>query len=198
MPKDKAQDTRDAQPAQDTGDTLDRFMAEWSAQRPDLDFDYLATIGRILRVSAHLRENMDSWLAPFGLTWEMFDLLASLQRSGGKTGLRPTDLYEACMLSSGAMTNRVDRAEKLDYALRQPDPDDGRATRIALTRRGRALTDKAMTEHATRAGAIAQRLTAKEQAQLAGLLRKLLMSFEAEPAATPRKSSVSGRRVALA
>ena len=131
---------------------------------------------------------MDSWLAPFGLTWEMFDLLASLQRSGGKTGLRPTDLYEACMLSSGAMTNRVDRAEKLDYALRQPDPDDGRATRIALTRRGRALTDKAMTEHATRAGAIAQR---------AGLLRKLLMSFEAEPAATPRKSSLGSRRVAL-
>lgn len=195
MPKDKAQ----AAPSiQDGGDMLDRFMAEWSGQRPDLDFDYLATIGRILRVSAHLRDNMDSWLAPFGLTWEMFDLLASLQRSGGKAGLRPTDLYEACMLSSGAMTNRVDRAEKLGYALRQPDPDDGRATRIALTRRGRTLTEKAMTEHATRAGAISRRLSAKEHAQLAGLLRKLLMSFEAGPAAAPRKSSLNGRRVALA
>ncbi|MDI1347314.1 MAG: MarR family transcriptional regulator [Pseudolabrys sp.] len=189
MPKNKALDA---------GDTLDRFMAEWRGQRPDLDFDYLATIGRILRVSAHLRESMDGWLAPFGLTWEMFDLLASLQRAGGKTGLRPTDLYEACMLSSGAMTNRVDRAEKLDYAVRQPDPDDGRATRIALTRRGRALTEKAMTEHALRASAIAQRLTAKEQAQLAGLLRKLLLSFEKMPAATPRKSASNGRRAALA
>ncbi len=195
MPKDKAQETRNAQ---DAGDTLDRFMAEWSGQRPDLDFDYLATIGRILRVSAHLRENMDSWLAPFGLTWEMFDLLASLQRSGGKTGLRPTDLYEACMLSSGAMTNRVDRAEKLDYAVRQPDPDDGRATRIALTRRGHALTEKAMSEHAARAGAIAQRLTAKEQAQLASLLRKLLKSFEAKPAASQRKPAAKLRRAALA
>lgn len=188
MPKETAQATTDI------GDTLDRFMAEWSAQRPDLDFDYLATIGRILRVSAHLRENMDSWLAPFGLTWEMFDLLASLQRSGGKAGLRPTDLYEACMLSSGAMTNRVDRAEKLGYALRQPDPDDGRATRIALTRRGRGLTEKAMTEHATRAGAISRRLSAREHAQLAVLLRKLLMSFEAEPSAPPRKPSANGRR----
>lgn len=192
MPKDKAQVTKDA------GDTLDRFMAEWSGQRPDLDFDYLATIGRILRVSAHLREQMDSWLAPFGLTWEMFDLLASLQRSGGKTGLRPTDLYEACMLSSGAMTNRVDRAEKLDYAVRQPDPDDGRATRIALTRRGHALTEKAMSEHAARAGAIAQRLTAKEQAQLASLLRKLLKSFEEKPAASQRKPAAKLRRAAVA
>ena len=138
---------------------------------------------------------MDCWLAPFDLTWEMFDLLASLQRSGGKTGLRPTDLYEACMLSSGAMTNRVDRAEKLDFAARQPDPDDGRATRIALTRRGRTLTEKAMTEHALQAGAIAHRLTAKEQAQLAGLLRKLLMSFEATPQVIPLKPVASAKRV---
>ncbi len=168
MPKDK------------TGDTIDRFKQEWTAQRPDLDFEYLATIGRILRVSAHLRENMDRWLAPFGLTWEMFDLLASLQRSGGSTGLRPTDLYEECMLSSGATTNRVDRAEKLDYAVRRPDPDDGRATRIALTRRGRTLAAKAMTEHAKSAGKISQNLNAKERAQLAGLLRKLLLSLETE------------------
>lgn len=190
MPKDKARDL------EANGDTLDRFMAEWSGQRPDLDFDYLATIGRILRVSAHLRESMDEWLAPFGLTWEMFDLLASLQRSGAKTGLRPTDLYEACMLSSGAMTNRLDRAEKLDLAVRQPDPDDGRATRIALTKRGRVLTEKAMTEHALRAGAISHRLTAKEQAQLAGLLRKLLMSFEEKPAAAPRKPAAKRRALA--
>src|SRR5690606_23285229 len=74
-------------------DTLDVFIAEWKRQRPDLDFDYLSTLGRILRVSAHVRESMDRWLAPFGLTWEMFDLLASLQRSGSKNGLRPTDLY---------------------------------------------------------------------------------------------------------
>lgn len=159
-------------------DTIDRFMDEWSEQRADLDFGYLATVGRILRLSAHLRDSMDAWLAPFGMTWEMFDLVASLQRSGGSKGLRPTDLYSACMLSSGAMTNRVDRAEKLDYAVRRPDPDDGRATRIGLTRRGRALAEKAMTEHATRAGEISNRLTAKEQAQLAALLRKLLLSFE--------------------
>lgn len=167
-------------PKNQADDTIDVFMAEWARERPDLDFNYLATIGRILRVSAHLRETMDQWLSPFGLTWEMFDLLASLQRSGTKNGLRPTDLYEACMLSSGATTNRIDRAEKLNYAVRRPDPDDGRATRIALTKRGQTLAEKAMTEHSTRASEVSDRLTATEQEQLAHLLRKLLHSFEAD------------------
>ena len=178
----------------DADDTIGRFMAEWTAQRPDLDFHYLATIGRILRVSAHLRERMDAWLSPFGLTWEMFDLLASLRRSGGTTGLRPTDLYEACMLSSGATTNRIDRAEQLNYAVRRPDPDDGRATRIALTRRGYALADKAMTEHSSRAGEIADGLTAKEQEQLAFLLRKMLRSLETQ--AAPGGSEPGKRKAA--
>ena len=189
MPKGQA---KTAQIGDTQADTIDVFIAEWKRQRPDLDFDYLATLGRILRVSAHVRENMDRWLAPFGLTWEMFDLLASLQRSGSTSGLRPTDLYEACMLSSGATTNRIDRAEKLNYAVRRPDPADGRATRIALTKRGHTLTEKAMTEHSAQAGAISDRLTAQEQEQLASLLRKLLRSFEA-----PRESA-NGRKVELA
>jgi DNA-binding MarR family transcriptional regulator len=180
-----------ASPDREADDTIDRFIVEWTAERPDLDFNYLATIGRILRVSAHLRERMDAWLSPFGLTWEMFDLLASLRRSGGSNGLRPTDLYEACMLSSGATTNRIDRAEKLNYAVRRPDPEDGRATRIALTKRGHALAEKAMTEHSTRAGEIADGLTAKEQEQLAFLLRKMLRSFEAQSAPAKGKAAAA-------
>jgi DNA-binding MarR family transcriptional regulator len=181
----------------DAGDTIDQFALEWAVQRPDLHFNYLATIGRILRVSAHLRENMDAWLSPFGLTWEMFDLLASLRRSGDKNGLRPTDLYEACMLSSGATTNRIDRAEKLNYAVRRPDPEDGRATRIALTKRGFTLTEKAMTEHSTRAGEITDVLTAKEQEQLAYILRKLLVSFETQIHRVTHKNASGGRRMEL-
>lgn len=189
MPKDKAK----APITEQNGDTVDRFMAEWSRQRPDLDFDYLATIGRILRVSAHLRERMDAWLAPFGITWEMFDLIASLRRSGDESGLRPTDLYEACMLSSGATTNRIDRAEKLDYAARRPDPDDGRAVRIALTRRGRALAEKAMTEHSTRATEIAALLSAGERKTIAQVLRKLLLSFEQGEPALPSKKRAGAK-----
>jgi DNA-binding MarR family transcriptional regulator len=170
-------------------DAIDVFIAEWTRERPDLDFAYLATLGRILRLSAHLHESMDKWLEPFGLTWEMFDLLATLRRSGAANELRPTDLYEACMLSSGATTNRIDRAEKQGHAMRRPDPQDGRATRIALTRSGSGLAQKAMTEHACRAGAIAGRLTVKEQRQLAQLLGKLLASFETDKTAVKKMAA---------
>jgi DNA-binding MarR family transcriptional regulator len=164
-------------------DAIDVFTAEWIRERPDLDFNYLATVGRVLRISAHLREKMDAWLAPFGLTWEMFDLLASLQRSGERQGLRPTDLYHACMLSSGATTNRIDRAEKLGLVERKPDPTDGRASRVALTRSGRTVASKAMTEHSTRANEVSEVLSADERAQLGRLLGKLLQSLEAGVAA---------------
>ncbi len=163
-------------------DAIDVFTAEWIRERPDLDFNYLATVGRVLRISAHLREKMDAWLAPFGLTWEMFDLLASLQRSGERQGLRPTDLYHACMLSSGATTNRIDRAEKLGLVERKPDPTDGRASRVALTRTGRTVATKAMTEHSTRANEVAEVLSADERAQLGRLLGKLLQSLEVSAA----------------
>ena len=171
-------------------DAIDLFIAEWTRERPDLDFDYLATLGRVLRISVHLRENMDAWLSPFGLTWEMFDLVASLRRSGERDGLRPTDLYHACMLSSGATTNRIDRAEALGLVERRPDPADGRATRIALTRKGMALADKAMTTHAARAGDIAEALSAEEGKRLGQLLRKLLRSMESKP--TRAKKAVAG------
>jgi DNA-binding MarR family transcriptional regulator len=164
--------------AKKADDAVDLFIAGWTRERKDLDFGYLAIMGRILRISAHLRENMDDWLAPFGLSWELFDLLASLRRDGGRNGLRPTDLYHVCMLSSGATTNRIDRAEKLGFVERRPDRDDSRATRIALTRRGRTLVDKAMTAHATRATALIMQLPATDRKRMGTLLRDLLLSLE--------------------
>jgi DNA-binding MarR family transcriptional regulator len=161
-------------------DAIDVFMAEWDRERPDLDFEYLATVGRMVRIAAHLRERMDSWLTPFGLSWELFDLLASLRRAGARDGLRPTDLYHACMLSSGATTNRIDRAEKLGLVERRPDPDDRRATRIALTKRGRALVDKAMTEHAARAAEIAAILSVEDRKALKKLLGRVLQALEVQ------------------
>ena len=123
---------------------------------------------------------MDGWLAPFGLTWEMFDLLASLHVRGANGPATDRSLRGLhAVIGRHDQSCRPRREARL--CGRRPDPDDGRATRIALTKRGRSLTEKAMTEHASRAGAISHRLTAKEQGQLAGLLRKLLRSFEATP-----------------
>jgi DNA-binding MarR family transcriptional regulator len=167
------------QPAKNAAeDAVDAFMAGWARERPDLNFRHLDTLGRVIRLAAHLHEKMDKWLEPYGISWEMFDLLASLRRSGTKAGMRPTDLYEACILSSGATTNRINRAEKRNYVVRRPDPDDGRAIRIALTGSGRAISDKALTAHHVHMQQISDVLTPKEQAQLAGLLRKLLVAVE--------------------
>jgi len=171
---------RTAAAEQPATDTVDQFSAEWAHERPDLNFRHLPTLGRIIRVSAHLRERMDRWLAPFGLSWEIFDLLVSLRRAGTRSGMRPTDLYKACILSSGATTNRINRAETLGYVTRCPDPQDGRATRIALTPLGVATADRALVEHHVHMQRISDLLTAGEQAQLAGLLRKLLLAFETD------------------
>jgi DNA-binding MarR family transcriptional regulator len=167
-------------PKNKAADAIDVFMAEWVRERPDLDFEYLATVGRMVRIAAHLRERMDAWLTPFGLSWELFDLLASLRRAGARDGLRPTDLYHACMLSSGATTNRIDRAEKLGLVERRPDRDDRRATRIALTKRGRALVDKAMTEHTARAAEIAAVLSMEDRKALKKILGRVLQSLEVQ------------------
>jgi DNA-binding MarR family transcriptional regulator len=167
-----------ALPKDQAFDAVDAITSEWESRRPDLDFAYLATMGRILRISAHLRERMDSWLEPFGLSWEMFDLLVTLLRSGEPDGLRPTDLYKLCMLSSGATTNRIDRAEKLGYVERHPDREDGRATRIALTKRGRGIARQAISLHTRQATAISAALSRQERKQLGQLLGKLLRSFE--------------------
>lgn len=165
---------------------MDRFIAEWQAARPDIDVHYLATLGRILRLSTHLREAVDGWLKPYGLTWDVFDLLVTIMRSGAPDGLRPTALTDACLLSSGAMTNRIDRVERVGLAVRRPDPDDRRATRVALTRRGASLADRAMAEHSAQSRRIADRLTPTEQETLARLLRKLLSGFEnAQPTEAP-------------
>jgi DNA-binding MarR family transcriptional regulator len=167
-------------PKNKAADAIDQFTAEWVRERPDLDFEYLATVGRVVRIAAHLRDRMDGWLTPFGLSWELFDLLASLRRAGAREGLRPTALYHACMLSSGATTNRIDRAEKLGQVERRPDPEDRRATRIALTKRGRALVDKAMTEHTGRAAEIAAILSAEEHKALKKLLGRVLLALEVQ------------------
>lgn len=178
------------------GDAIDRFIVEWSDAQPDLDVHYLATLGRILRISTYLRDMVEDWLGEFGLTWEMFDLLVSLQRAGNSKGLRPTDLYEACLLSSGAITNRIDRAEKLGLVVRRPDPEDGRATRIALTRRGQKLAERAMKEHSFRARQIADCLNPGEHEKLSVLLRKILQTLETSkqaPNSAKRKALVDNR-----
>jgi DNA-binding MarR family transcriptional regulator len=123
---------------------------------------------------------IDGWLGPLGLSWEAFSLIVTLRRSGKPYELRPTDLLRESLLTSGAITNRIDRVERLGLVERRPDPDDGRSWLIKLTPAGKKLADIAIARHFSSVGREINILTGSEQDQLAELLTKLLASFEGE------------------
>ncbi len=131
----------------DGTDSIAEFIAGWRAERPDLDPSPLGIMGRTQRVTAHLMRHSDTWLVPLGLTWETFSVIASLRRAGEPFQMNPTELQRMSLLTSGAMTNRIDRVEALGLVERLPDPVDGRGVIVKLTTKGRALADQAIAAH---------------------------------------------------
>jgi DNA-binding MarR family transcriptional regulator len=159
-------------------DALDRIVGQWQQVRPDLDPSPLAVLGRLQRLANLVRRRIDAILKPHGLAWELLDVLGTLRRAGHPFQLTPTALYRSCMLSSGAMTNRIDRLEGAGLVCRIPDPADRRGTLVELTTRGLEVVDEAIaTVWATQAQLVAD-LTSAEQEHLSTLLRTLLLSLE--------------------
>jgi DNA-binding MarR family transcriptional regulator len=158
-------------------DRIDRILAQWDRERPDLDTTAMGLVGRIQRAATALRPRLDDTHERSGLQGESFDVLASLRRAGRPYQLSPTQLYREMMLTSGAMTNRIDRLEEAGLVSRRPDPHDRRGTLVRLTAKGKALIDGATTEHVANEERLLAGLSAREQSQLADLLRKLLLSL---------------------
>jgi DNA-binding MarR family transcriptional regulator len=158
-------------------DRIDRILAQWNRERPDLDTRAMGLVGRIQRAAGALRPRLDDTHGLSGLAGESFDVLASLRRSGRPYQLSPTQLYREMMLTSGAMTNRIDRLEDAGLVSRRPDPQDRRGTLVRLTAKGKALIDAATTEHVANEERLLAALSAREQLQLGELLRKLLLSL---------------------
>src|SRR5262245_23175523 len=151
-------------------DSIELFMAQWRTERPDLDPWPVGILGRTQRISALLQARAAKWLAPLGLTWESFSLLVALRRSGPPYALRPTDIYRESLLTSGAITNRIDRVEKNGWVKRHDSPDDRRGVIVRLTPAGRAVADRAIEVHLRELAAQLARISKKErQALLAGL-----------------------------
>ena len=164
------------------GETLDSIhdlLAEWRRERPDLDSRPFAIFGRVWRLTGNLLGDAEQWLAPIGLTFESFSLIVTLRRSGAPYELNPTALYRESLLSSGAMTNRIDRVEAMGLVKRRPDPNDRRGTLVALTPKGRALADRAIRLHFEALAEEFAVLTPTERKTLASLLAKVLRSVEA-------------------
>ena len=93
-------------------DRIDHILEQWQQELPQLDASALAVVGRVLRIARLLEKQRETVLSEYGLSLWSFDVLATLRRQGPPYRLKPTDLYGLLMLSSGAMTNRIDRLEQ--------------------------------------------------------------------------------------
>jgi DNA-binding MarR family transcriptional regulator len=179
--------------SQQRRDHVDRAIAQWAEVRPDLDLAPASVVQRLGRALAYIDAGVNRRLEEFGLTRASWDVLAGLRRSGPPHRLSPTELYLSLMRSSGAMTHRLTRLERAGLVRRVPDPDDGRGMLVELTARGRRLVDRVAPEHLANERALLDPLTDDERSELARLLRKLLLAFEAQQPVPP-PSGRGGRR----
>lgn len=162
-------------------DSVDRVLEQWAAERPKLDASPMGVVGRVQRACRMLDRGISDRLAAHGLRLWEFDILATLLRSGPPYRLSAGALVGASMVTSGAITNRIDRLVARGLVSRETDPDNRRSVRITLTDTGRELVDTALADHVANESDLLAGLTPKEQTQLAGLLRKLLVHLGDRP-----------------
>ena len=168
-------------------DRAQRAFDEWRRERPDLDGLAMALLGRLAEAAQLIsRDHLRPLFQEYGLQAGEFDVLATLRRAGAPYALSPTALYGATMVTSGAMTARIDRLEKAGWVARKPDPDDRRGLRVALTPKGVELIDHVVTLHVNNEVQLLSGLSRREQEALSKLLGKLLATL---PAPYPRRKA---------
>jgi DNA-binding MarR family transcriptional regulator len=169
------------------------MLNQWSQERPDLDTSALAVIVRVLSLHKTFLKLATNSLAQLNLEMWEYDVLSALRRQGAPYELAATDLAIATSLSSGAMTNRIDKLADKRLVRREPDPSDGRGVIVTLTPKGVGIIDKAIQLRLEAADKGIQGLSRKERAELATLLRKVVLGAEL-PVSTKRNlQSRSGR-----
>jgi DNA-binding MarR family transcriptional regulator len=160
-------------------DPVDRILAQWRRERPDLDVAPMGLIGRLSRLARRVQAEQERTFARFGLNGATFDVLATLRRSGPPYALTPSHLIETMMITSGTATNRVDQLEKAGLVARIPNPQDRRSTLVALTDAGRALVDEAVAAHVETQARLVAPLTPDERTALERALAAALARLEA-------------------
>ncbi|MCU1515232.1 MAG: MarR family transcriptional regulator [Microbacteriaceae bacterium] len=159
-------------------DEVDRIVDAWLRERPDLDFDPLHVLSRVGRLSKHVdRAKRAAFTASELESWE-FDVLSALRRAGEPYQLSPKALLQQTLVSSGTMTNRIDRLVELGLVERGTDPNDGRGILVTMTPLGQQRVDNAISLLVQEEASLLEALTATEQERLAGLLRKLSLDFD--------------------
>lgn len=159
-------------------DEVDRIVEEWGRVRPDLDVGPLHVLSRVSRLAHHLDHARRRAFERHDLVLWEFDVLSALRRAGEPYELSPGTLVAQTLVTSGTMTNRIDRLVARGFVERHTDPHDGRGVVVAMTDAGRDAVDNAMGELVAREAELLGALSAADQERLAGLLRKLILDFD--------------------
>ncbi len=163
-------------------DDVDRIVRAWTSERPDVDSKPLEVLSRVTRISKHLDRLRRAVFSVHGLdVWE-FDVLATLRRAGKPYQLTPTALMAQTLVTSGAMTNRINRLEARGLVSRQADPEDGRRVVVALSDPGRKVVDRALDDLLSAEQRALEPLSSPERKELASLLRLVSLHIESPDA----------------
>lgn len=159
-------------------DRLDDLTDQWRAERSDLDPSVMASVGRIITVAELIGRRLAASAAEQGLDTGQGDVLFTLRRAGEPYRLSPSELVASTLVTSGTMTNRLDRLEERGLVERLPNPTDRRGMDVQLTAKGRKLVDDLIPEHVRREEEILGVLGPRERGQLDRLMRKLLAGLD--------------------
>ena len=162
----------------DQPDEVDRIVDAWARERSDLDFSPLQVLSRVARLARHLERARRTAFAASDLELWEFDVLSALRRAGAPYQLSPKALLQQTLVSSGTMTNRIDRLVERELVERRTDPNDGRGILVVMTPKGRDRVDGAIRELLDAEQALLDALSPIDQERLASLLRKLSLDFD--------------------
>ncbi len=161
-------------------DEVDRLLEAWRRERPDLDVSPMEVLSRVSRLARHLDRARSQAFETHGLeSWE-FDVLAALRRAGSPYQLSPGKLLKETLVTSGTMTNRVDRLTARGLVERLPDPGDRRGVLVQLTDAGRDAVDAAMADLLAHERTLLGSISVRDQTRIAQILRELVRPFDLE------------------
>jgi DNA-binding MarR family transcriptional regulator len=159
-------------------DSVDRIVQEWAERDPRVDASPLEVAGRLLLCAAHLERAIVAALEPFKLSFGDFDVLNTLRRRHDKQGTNPSDLAQSSLITTGAMTARLDRLERAGLIRRAPDPTDRRAVRVHLTSEGEQLAEHALDAVIAADKDFLEPLSQSRRDSVASALKQLLLRAE--------------------
>lgn len=161
-------------------DGIDQIESDWNRERPDVDVSSIGIVSRLWRVGRYLERERNAHLAGWGADRAVVDILGMLRRSGVPYVRSAGDLSEHALITSGGVSQRLDKLEKAGLIARHVDVDDRRRVLVQLTDKGAVLIDAVLADVVHRENdALAAALSEDEMATLRDLLRKLVLAFEA-------------------